>query len=410
MFTHRPTPAELSQRRWLPSTRDLSPEQLHIINDSFDGYSFVYGPAGAGKTALIAWRAWNLQKRGKQFMIFVYTNELFNFIQAATSELGVPDDRIQSFYSWVWRQYKDIFGSPPERQFDKWVDELITFFEAHPERTPRYEYVLIDEAQDFKPNVARLIHMTSKNIFVLGDGAQSLYTDVAGVQQLMDIWSPVDRRAYLTKNFRNPKTVARVAAHFLTDAALTPDTFLQMVPGHRSEMKPVWYQVESADKQTEIIASLIGQARGQQRIGILFAEREQVLTVARQLRSRGIACQVAENKRGTEYFNTTLPILMTINSAKGLEFDWVILPDLNRTVWDKAADRASKRRLFFVAITRTKSRLYLISRQGMECRYLREIPTDLLQIPQQQGRAPQAVASAATSKPAAVELDDDLPF
>jgi len=344
---HRPS--ELSQRRWLPSLRDLSDEQRRIINDSFEGYSFVYGPAGAGKTAIIAYRAQNLHKQGKQFVIFVYTKELVNFLQAAAAELGLPSNCIKSFYSWVWGLYAKHLGTPPqyssEDKFDRWVDELIAYFSANPGRTPRYEYVLVDEAQDFAPNVARLIHMISKNIFVLGDGAQSLYRDVADVQKLMDIWSPVERRAYLSRNYRNPKSVAKVAAHFVTDPAVPPDVFLQMVQGHRSELKPIWYQVDSAEKQTEQLVSIINQARGQERIGILVPEREQFRVIAAQLRSRGVECHVVKNELGTTDYNTTLPMLMTIYSSKGLEFDWVIIPDLNRAVWNKACDRAEKRRL-----------------------------------------------------------------
>ena len=114
-----------SQMRWLPSLRDLSTEQAALINASFEGSSLVYGPAGAGKTVLIAYRAKSLLDKGKQFMIFVYTNELYNFIQAAASDLGIPAQRINSFYAWAWREYSRLIGDPPQREFDVWVDALI---------------------------------------------------------------------------------------------------------------------------------------------------------------------------------------------------------------------------------------------------------------------------------------------
>ncbi len=53
--------------------------------------------------------------------------------------------------------------------------------------------------------------------------------------------------------------------------------------------------------------------------------------------------------------------LMTVHASKGLEFDTVIVSGLNQGVFPskKSADPEEERRLFYVAITRAKNRLYL---------------------------------------------------
>ena len=53
-------------------------------------------------------------------------------------------------------------------------------------------------------------------------------------------------------------------------------------------------------------------------------------------------------------FNTTLPKIMTYHSAKGLQFDMVILP-----MYNGANDDESKKALY-VAMTRTMHSLYVL--------------------------------------------------
>ena len=86
-------------------------------------------------------------------------------------------------------------------------------------------------------------------------------------------------------------------------------------------------------------------------------------------------------------------ILMTIHSAKGLEFPCVFLPGLEENVFpgmrslDKPDDLEEERRLAYVAITRAKSRLFLTHCQSRllygstsanrRSRFIDEIPEDL---------------------------------
>lgn len=87
--------------------------------------------------------------------------------------------------------------------------------------------------------------------------------------------------------------------------------------------------------------------------------------------------------------------LMTIHAAKGLEFDTVFIPALERgilphrrSVEENDGNIEEERRLFYVALTRAKDRLYLTSchrrrimREEIECEvspFVDELPADLL--------------------------------
>lgn len=394
-----------SQRRWLPSLRDLTPEQVSIINRQVNDRTLVYGPTGSGKTMISMYLARKLKEQNKRFLLFVYTNELHNFLHAAVHDLHLPRESVVTLHSWVWRQYRDNMGTPPKDQYNQWAVDLLQFFERNPHRCPHYDAVIVDEAQDFSPEVSQLIQRLSDKLIVVGDGAQSLYEDIGDMQHLAGIWN-VKQKFQLTKNYRNPRSVATVAAQFLTDPGITQDQFLSMVPGRESEMKPVWRSVLTPDEQSDYIAELINNVRGQERIGILFANKYSLQDEEERLYERGIEVRIADKTKRYDdnSYNSTTPVLITANSAKGLEFDWVIMPDLNRATWDRHGTGREKRRLFYVALTRTKNRLYLIAQKGQESAFLREIPPALLQ------HVPSPHANTTRVMQPTVSEDDDLPF
>lgn len=67
-------------------------------------------------------------------------------------------------------------------------------------------------------------------------------------------------------------------------------------------------------------------------------------------------------------------ILSSIEAAKGLEFEHVIIPDLNRADFD--GDRADERNLFYVAASRARQQLTLVHRPGEASSYLRHFASN----------------------------------
>jgi len=401
----------LNLLRWLPSFRELDYEQQSAITDSLKpGGLLVCGPAGSGKTAITLFCGKTLQDEGKSFKIFVFTNILKDFILAGAADLKLPSDSVTTFYRWVRQQHVEQLGQPPNNSddiFSLWTDRLIEHWTTNPRRRPHYQFVLIDEAQDFKGNVARLLHMVSANILVVADPSQSLYVTTKDFQALVQRWGPLTANRQIPRNYRNPKAVAQVAAIFLDPATGDRDEFLRRVKGRPNEMKPVWYQVETDEEQIDRIADIISQARGSVRIGILYRHRSHLEQDLARLSKRGVKTRVALPKYASLDFNDPAPVLTTVHSAKGLEFDWVILPSLNTDTWDQDPGDPKERNLFFVALTRTKGNLYLISRTGAEAPFLQEIlrvDSNLLQTPMRSFAATTSSAKSDDSD------DDDAPF
>jgi len=400
----------LNVLHWLMPFRDLDHEQQNVVNNiGKPGVTLVHGPAGSGKTAIALYTAKLLQDQRKSYRLFVYTNVLQNFIVAGARVLGLPLENITTFHSWVWNQYRNHIGPPPDTGDDKfslWVDGLVRLWSGNSQRRDTFEYVIVDEAQDFQANVAKLIRLVSRNILVIADPVQSLYVDTENLTDLTMRWGPIAHQFEVPRNYRNTMAVARVAASFADGFGLNSADFLKRVKGKPFDQKPIWYSVESLDAQSQMIKDIILQARGSTRIGILCRHKEQIRSETARLNALGQQVQIALSKQGYN-FDNPLPMLTTIHSAKGLEFDWVILPYLNQEDWEHDPGDPKERRLFFVALTRAKERLYLISKAGRECAFLQEIVSkdgNMLQRPLAQ--ATHATPATATSNVRTDDFDD----
>lgn len=395
------------QFRWLPSLRDLDEDQLSVIHSSLNKEgNLIYGPAGCGKTAIILYCAKTLQDTGKNFIVFVYTKALIKFIESALDDLGIPRQNIARLYQWVRNRHLELIGEAEEcddeeKMYSKWVDNVINAFQKQPNKIPRYDFILVDEAQDFKPNVAKLLHMMSDNIFIAGDTAQSIYRDMKKFEEFTGIWQPIKNNFRLLYNYRNPRTVANLAALFLNSSPLTREEFLKIIKGREFEMKPVLFIVEDQNEQVEKIVKIIQESRGSERIAILCLYRRLARNLQLELAKRNINVETTID--GDNYnFNNPRPVVTTVHSSKGLEFDCVIIPELNLDVWDEGYFSDKKEQLLFVGMTRTKNRLYLIAQRGKESHLIKRIlETDpnLIQMPRNILRNRQSS-----------DTFDDLPF
>ncbi|MED5617749.1 UvrD-helicase domain-containing protein [Ideonella sp. BN130291] len=65
-------------------------------------------------------------------------------------------------------------------------------------------------------------------------------------------------------------------------------------------------------------------------------------------------------------------LLATVEAVKGLEFDEVVMPGLNRGEFAIGGDSTDNRNLFYVGITRARRRLTLLHRKGQASAYLRD--------------------------------------
>lgn len=253
-------------------------------------------------------------------------------------------------------------------------NDLALFASSSPPKQ-RYDIVIVDETQDFSANQMRAVlhhlgqdHSTT---FVL-DAMQRLYPRFFAWQEVgIDARRGIVHK--LTRNYRNTAAIARFAQPLLTglppeDDGAMPDFSACAVEGTLPLVAVGKYSKQiacmldrlqtEADLRTETAAVL--KARG----GAWFDE------MRRALRSRGIPyCELtrqSEWPRGNENV-----ALCTMHSAKGLEFDHVLMPGLSQRVTPHGpeegdSDLQQLQRMLAMAIGRARKTVMLGYKQGEE--------------------------------------------
>ncbi|WP_419553562.1 3'-5' exonuclease [Candidatus Poriferisodalis sp.] len=243
----------------------------------------------------------------------------------------------------------------------------------------RYDIVIVDEAQDFSNNQVRAIlhHLSDDHstTFVL-DAIQRIYPRYLAWPEV-----GIDARGIshkLTRNYRNTAAIARFALPLVADLDVEddgalPDFAACTVEGAKPLVTVGTYNAQfsfmldrllhNADLRTETTAVL--KARG----GGWFDEARRVLT------ARGIAyCELTrESEWPTGHENVAL---CTMHSAKGLEFDHVLIPGLSQRVTphgpeDGDGDLEQLRRMLAMAVGRARKSVMLGYKPGEESTLIR---------------------------------------
>ena len=218
-----------------------------------------------------------------------------------------------------------------------------------------YGYAIVDEAQDLSPMELRMLarRCPAGSLTLLGDLAQAV--GPWGLRDWEDLaaWLPSSKGVQVVElrhGYRSTAHVLDFAARLLPEAAPEVKPVTAVRPGRR---EPSVLQVEVS----LVVASLVREAEAlageYSSIGIVVPSSllDDVTDAAiAALPSAGEATRHGLARRVT---------VVTAQSAKGLEFDAVVVGEPTRIVAERA-DRAAGLRLLYVALTRPTQHLSIV--------------------------------------------------
>ena len=230
---------------------ELDTRQRDLATTRTDtGYRRIKGPAGSGKSIVLAARAASLAAEGKHTLVVSYNITLLNYLR----DLAVRHDAARrvirrqidflNFHRWCKRvcldtghaeEYSRLWASSSdgdELQPQPVLDEALASLmqrlyheDAGRGVMPKYDAILVDEGQDFRPSWWQTLRLALKQggeMVLVADKTQNIYTTAAAWTE--DTMANAGFRGpwvELKISYRLPPAVvplvSRFAEEFLTD-------------------------------------------------------------------------------------------------------------------------------------------------------------------------------------------------
>lgn len=304
-------------------------------------------------------------------------------------------DRVEAF-SFYTEYIRKLHSS---RRIDRLEQPL--FLDNHIGDIPdefRYDYVLVDEAQDLPiTSIHVAIGLSKKEVLIAMDANQRLYPHR---WKMKDLGIPVTTRS-LKKSFRCTKQIDSFAEalRVINEQYLDSDDIFEHNVPDLEGTKPLVIEYSDLSAEMRGLVAIIQQMLSNPKVtvAVILRRKREIYQWAEYLSSRGIYHEIIMGgynqwKKSEEEdvyskwaYSTRSPglKLCTIHSAKGLEFHNVIIPHFKSRrypppfrqddgmssgeAWD-----AHYRNLCYVAMTRARANL-IVSFHGDPSKYLDEI-------------------------------------
>lgn len=316
-------------------------EESRAINSTMDKHLIVTGCAGSGKSIVALYKAKAIQDAGHSYCVIVFNKTLKDYMSAGFVDL-------------------------------KLTGKVYTRGEWEKLQRPKVDYIIVDEVQDFSIEEIRNMRLAAKKyMFMFGDSNQSIYQSLRPTTTIEELCKEFDIVSPLILNncYRLPKSVAPLLPYVLKDVEYVEGRYK-----NENANTPYIIQAESYNEQLRMIQHDIIKKGNLKEVGILLPSNDMVLQVASELVVNGMEVEIRYRGEDVEKskqfdtlnFNNTAPKLMTYHSAKGLQFETVIIPLC------PSFRNISELKRLYVALTRTYRNLYIL--------YSGDMPTPLNQI------------------------------
>ncbi len=383
----------MSTRKFeLPGIQDLTKEQEQARALPLRGQHLIVGGPGTGKSVLALIRARRLAQDHVPYCFLVF-NHLLNRASLQLFGEGLSGMTWQAWFRAMFKETLD--QSVPQlsprpgssfRDIDwRAVQAIVREMEV-PVNSAR-PLLVIDEGQDMPPEFYQvLVNLNFEDFFVASDQNQQITDTNSSRQDIQDCLA-IDSSDVieLAQNHRNNYAVARLAREFYTGDPASPPP--ELPPRSRTRV-PCLFDYEASTKGLNTVAERIlkwSDRQPNRLIGVLAPTNEVRQQYFEALQSKTVELQWDNRPPPIEtFYGTHRPelrfdqggiIVINAQSCKGLEFDDVMLADINQH-YIRSNDLEATKKLFYVMVARAREHVFMFKPRGQPSRVDSILPTD----------------------------------
>lgn len=301
----------------------------------------------------------------------------------------VDDEMKRAIAEELIPNYQLVLGTLGFIDWDQIRDRALSFLQAG---TPfeRYDVIVVDEAQDLCALQVKIaLELVSRNTMALmfiRDSAQRIYKSDY-------IWDDValnfdsTNQLNLSKNYRNTKQIALVAASLMRVEQDDEIDILDPELTIASGSKPIWFRGKYSDQKAFLINQVKKIDQSIESVGILHVQNAAALELYKELLKARIKCSILRQDDALDATNGVY--ISTLHSAKGLEFDHVFIMGYDDFFAPGAmslkhrvtsAHLSAHRKLLYMAISRARKTLAITSSTDQYSRFLSDVETTLWEL------------------------------
>ncbi|MCM1290238.1 MAG: UvrD-helicase domain-containing protein [Corallococcus sp.] len=290
----------------------------------------------------------------------------------------------------VYEYYISILRNEDKIDFDDMILQSIEALDKT--KSYRYKYIIVDEFQDISQSrkrfLQKLIEHGNSKLFAVGDDWQAIYRfagcDINIFLQFQQIFADA-KINFITSTHRNSAELQNVVEPFIT---ANPEQFEKHIRSVKHQNSPVRIIYHDKNRIGAFYKALrdIAKINSSAQVLVLGRNRHDI----DQMISGGLVVK-QYRQIYVEQFPQMDITYMTVHQSKGLESDFVILisgEDAKSGFPNKLEDDpliglvlsnsstfefAEERRLFYVALTRTRSIVYVLSDRNRPSVFVQEI-------------------------------------
>jgi superfamily I DNA/RNA helicase len=307
-------------------------------------------------------------------------------------------ERVRNFYELaipIVEKYIHYCIDKSYLDFNDLISRSTSLFENHPDIAnkyrSKYNYILVDEFQDvnnLQVDLIRLLLSDHTQLFCVGDDWQSIYGfRGSNVSYIIDFEKhfPDAKVLKLNLNYRSTQNIVGASNEVIRHNKFKIEKELHS--SRKSEHKIVVYAGNSAEENIRFCVETVKELM---KDGLT---NEDILILYRRTHMYNPGANSDKPSYYKAFWDQKIKVqAKTIHASKGLEAKVVFILGLTEgsggfpDIWleDRIFQVVKKanhdllmeeeRRLFYVALTRAKEKLYLITEKGNESSFLKEIP------------------------------------